>query len=62
MHNIALKEFLLSYLAHRERPPLLEKEAEKNQLKKGTLQVEGNRMADFDKKVRIKSILCLKAY
>lgn len=62
MHNIALKEFLLSYLAHRERPPLLEKEAEKSLIKKGSLDVEGNRMADFDKKVRIKSILCLKAY
>lgn len=54
MHNIALKEFLLSYLAHRERPPLLEKEAEKNLTKKGSLDIEGNRMADFDKKVRNK--------
>ena len=57
MHNIALKEFLLSYLAHRERPPLLEKEVEKSLIKKGSLNVEGNRMADFDKKVRNKSVL-----
>ena len=59
VHNSALKEFLLSYLAHRERPPLLEKEAVKSMIKKGTSEVEGNRMADFDKKVNIikKSVL-----
>ena len=51
MHNSALKEFLLSYLAHRERPPLLEKEAERDVIKKGNPDGEADRMADFDKKV-----------
>jgi hypothetical protein len=59
VHNTALKEFILSYLTHRERPPLLEKEAEKILLKKGTLIVESNKMAEFDKKVHKKFLFRL---
>ena len=50
MYNAALKEFILSYLAHRERPPLLEKDEEFG-LNKTTDVLDGNIMADFDKRV-----------
>lgn len=50
IYNAALKEFLLSYLAHRERPPLLAKD-EQLGLNKTTDALQENIMADFDKRV-----------
>jgi hypothetical protein len=57
VHNSALKAFLLSYLAHRERPPLFEKDGVETLNKKGNPVIAGNVMAEFDKKVIPRSLL-----
>jgi hypothetical protein len=57
VHNSALKAFLLSYLAHRERPPLFEKDGVETLNKKGNPVIAGNVMAEFDKKVIPLSLL-----